>query len=188
MCPHWMSAVVPSSRMQLRSCAVIAALVSIRAQYSLIPSTRQSQPSLLLQLERGGVHAEALARGLGRSVIEDMAEMRAAAAAHDLDAPHTQRPILRSLHLVGSNGRPKARPSAARLVLRFRGEQLLAAGCAEVHPLLFRVVVLAGPGRLSALLAHDLVLLGGQFLPPLLIAFHDLFWHIDLADKVIMGS
>src|SRR5271154_2993048 len=81
---------------------------------------------LFSEIERRRVHAEAQARRPG-TVVEDVAEMRAAAAAHHFRPHHPVAAIgfLDDLALV--EGGVEARPSTAGIVLGIRGEELVAA-------------------------------------------------------------
>src|SRR5262245_55316833 len=102
-----------------------------------------------------------------------MAEMAAAGGAVDLRAGHEERAIRlrgdgRGIRRVG-----EARPAGARVELGARIEELRAAPGTAVHAFAVLVPILAGEGSLGALLAEDVVLLGGQSLSPSLIARGD---------------
>src|SRR6266581_2549973 len=86
---------------------------------------------LLLQLQRRGVDAVA-DTGRRGPVGEEVAEMAAAARAHDLGANHPVGRVRLLVDRIARGGRVERRPSAAGVVLRVRAEQLGAATGADV--------------------------------------------------------
>src|SRR5262245_13386648 len=74
-------------------------------------------------------------------------------------------------------GAVEAGPAAARFELRPGLEQLLAAPGAPINPRRLRVPEPAGEGPLRPLLTQDVVLLGRQLGPPLVIGLLDLLGH-----------
>ena len=68
----------------------------------------------------------------------------------------------------------EARPAASRIELALGVEERLAAGTAPICAVRVLVPVLPGEGALRPLLAHHVVLLGRQLLPPLGVGFLDL--------------
>src|SRR5262249_2786085 len=96
-------------------------------------------------------------------------EMPAARGAHDLGADHPVARVRLCDHAVERRRLEEARPTAARLELRLRAEQLGAAGGAPIHTGGVLVPVDAREGALRAFVAEDLVLLGSQALAPLLV-------------------
>src|SRR5580658_2290738 len=78
------------------------------------------------EVERRRVHAETQARRIG-TVVEDVAEMRSAAAAHHFRSHHSVAAIgfLDDFALIEWS--VKAWPSATRIVFGIGGEQLVPA-------------------------------------------------------------
>src|SRR4029077_606173 len=70
----------------------------------------------------------------------------------------------------------EARPSRAGFELGVRAEQLIPAAGAAVGAVVLGVDVFAGEGGLGVAAAQNVILLAGQFLPPLLIRLVDLGW------------
>src|ERR687890_1101337 len=95
-----------------------------------------------VQVERDAVHAPPLPAGLLRTVLEDVAEMRAAACAAYLGAHHPVRAILDELDGVRRDGLGEARPAGARVVFRAAVEELVAASGAVVETVFVGVHVL----------------------------------------------
>src|ERR1700750_351532 len=87
---------------------------------------------LLLEGQRSTVDAVAHSRGLW-TVGKEMAEVGSAGRARHLDALHPVRVVFVSLDRFGRDGKPEARPSAARLELLVRGEQGSVTGSAVVN-------------------------------------------------------
>src|SRR5215813_257705 len=120
----------------------------------------------LAKVQRAGVHAVALAGRCG-SVIEYVTQVRSALLAADFGAHHEEAAVFVELDVLPVGGLPETGPSGSGVELGVRAEQLGAAGRAVVGPVIVRVPVLACERALSALLAHDVVLLTAQLLPPL---------------------
>src|SRR5947208_3084505 len=107
-----------------------------------------------------------------RAVFENVPEMAAAAAAMHLGADHAPAAVGRALDCVRL-GIVKARPAGATLEFGFRDEQLLsAAGTIERSGALF-VIECATARPLSAVLAHDVILLRRQYFAPFRLAMRD---------------
>src|SRR5947209_6055798 len=136
------------------------------------PSTRGPDPApspllrLLVEVDGAGVDAVPQA-GRRRTVGEDVAEVAAAPAARHLGPEHPIAPVLVLLDLALGERPGEARPAAAGVELRVRGEELLPAAGASIHAGVLRVPIPAGEGPLRPLLPQDAVLLGRQLLPPL---------------------
>src|ERR1700722_10896931 len=112
-----------------------------------------------------------------RAVLEDMAEMAAAAAAMHFGAGHAVSPI--GCGLDRSRLRiVETRPAGAALELLLRSKQrLFAAGTIERAGTLL-VIECATARPLGAVLAHDVELLGSEdFLP----------FRIGMRDRVVLG-
>src|SRR5262249_37716191 len=120
----------------------------------------------LAKVQRAGVHAVALA-GWRRPVIEYMTQVRSALPAADFGPHHKEAAVFVELDVLPVGGLPEAGPAGARIELGVRAEQLRAARCAVIGPIIVRVPVLACECPLRALLAHDVVLLRRQLLAPL---------------------
>src|ERR1700689_3903415 len=131
---------------------------------------------LLDEIERRRVHAVGQP-GRPRSVVEDVAEMRAAEAARQFGAHHAVSAIGDRLDSIGNERGVKARPSAARVVLGPGIEQLVAAAYAEIGALIVQIPILPGEGALGALAARDFVLLRGEQLAPFFVGLCDLPGH-----------
>src|SRR5450432_1013435 len=125
-------------------------------------SLRRDPPPLFLGrlgAQRGRVDAEALAARAG-PVVEDVAQVAAAARARDLDAPHAVRAVGLGGDGVLGRRRREAGPAGARVVLRVGREQLGAAARAQVRRLVVRVPVRARERGLGALLPQHAKLVG----------------------------
>src|SRR2546427_530757 len=81
----------------------------------------------------------------------------------------------------------EARPPGAGVKLRVRAEEVRSARGALVRSAVLGVDVLAGEGRLGALAAQDLVLLGGELAAPLLVCLLDLLGHSILRSAVVQA-
>src|SRR3990172_5012711 len=117
------------------------------------------------EVEGDRVHAVALS-GRGRTVGEDVAQVRVAAGAEHLGADHPVVAVGLGANPVRSDRGGEARPARAGVELGLRVEELVPAARAAVDPVGLRRVVPAGEGPLGALAAADLVLLGRGGPPP----------------------
>src|SRR4029077_14783579 len=97
------------------------------------------------ELHGSRVHAVAQPRRL-RAVLEDVAEMAAAARADDLDPAHEPGVVDVLVDRLLVDGGPEARPARAGLELRVGAEELLAAAGAHVGALGVIVPGVAGEG------------------------------------------
>src|SRR2546422_4071792 len=130
-------------------------------------------PRLLrVEFDRGGVDAVAQARRLG-AVVEDVAQVPAAVRARHLGPLHEERPVGRLLDRRALRGCVEARPSAVRVELGVRLEQLGTTSRAQVDARRLGLPVLARERPLSSLLTQHVVLHGGQVLLPLRFALLD---------------
>src|SRR5262245_26598500 len=118
------------------------------------------------------VHAVAQA-GRRRAVLEDMAEMAAAAAAVHLGAGHEPAVVHGRADRV-VDWRPEARPAGAALILGLGGVQGQLAAGADECPGALLSVQRACAGALGAVLAQHVELLRRQPLAPLRLAVGDL--------------
>src|SRR5262249_40573339 len=125
---------------------------------------------------RCGVHAVAQP-GRWRSIVEDVAEMPAAAWARHLVAHHAEAPVDGGLDVRLRDRGPEAGPAGSGVELGGGVEQLEPAARALVDALRVVVPVGAGESRLGALVTQDAVLLGRERLLPLGVAL------LDLADR-----
>src|SRR5579864_3284501 len=130
--------------------------------------TRGSRRILLgrLELERDGVHAVPQA-GWPGTVVEDVAQMAAAARAEHLGPGVAEAVVFTGRYVILRNGRPEARPPCAGIELGVGAKQLVAAGRAAVDALAEEVMVLAGEGPLGVFLPQDGVLLRRKQAAPL---------------------
>lgn len=131
---------------------------------------------LRIQLQRYGVDAVAESRWT-RTVREDVAQMCAAFAAHDLGALHAVGVVFFGFHVFLNDGLEEAGPTGAGFKLRIGIEQFVAAGRAFVYARLLGLVVLAGERTFGALHAADLVLFGRQFFLPFFFGFLNFVLH-----------
>src|SRR5581483_4976483 len=122
--------------------------------------------------QRETVHAIAQAGRLG-AVIEDVAEMAAAAAAVDLGSEHAEGAILGLADRILER-LVEARPASAALEFGVGGEQRQVAAGAGKDALAMLLQKRARPRPLGALLAQDLVLLRGELRAPLVVGLLDL--------------
>src|SRR4030095_2205978 len=134
------------------------------------PRDGRSSPGL--EVERCGVHTVAQPLG-GRSVVEHGAQVRVAAAAQNLGAGHVETVVLVGLHARLGGGHGEAGPAGARIELRARVEERIAARGARVRAVGVMVPVLSGEGAFGSLFAEDAVLLGRKGVLPLLLGLLD---------------
>src|SRR5436190_1019748 len=106
-----------------------------------------------------------------------MSKMGAAVVAHDLSAAHAMAAVDFLFDIFSYSGLVEAGPAAARLILRVRQEEFGAAAGTGVHAFGLRFVVFAGKWPLGAFHPANRVLLGCEFLFPIVFGFHDLLFH-----------
>ena len=124
---------------------------------------------LRLQVQSARVDAVAQAGGV-RTVVEHVSEVASAAAAQDLGPPHPEAAVLANLDVLRDGRLVEAGPAGAGIELGVGAEQLGATAGAVVHPVVLDVHVLARERPLGAVAAQDLVLVGREALPPLLVS------------------
>jgi hypothetical protein len=123
------------------------------------------------EFQRHAVHAIAQAGRL-RAVVEDVAEMAAAAMARDRSPRHAERAVGRFVDRLVER-RPKARPAGAAFEFGLRREQRkVAAGTGE-RAVAMLLEQFAGERPLGAFLAQHVVLGRRQKLVPLLVGVGD---------------
>src|SRR5262249_19879089 len=110
------------------------------------------------EVEAGGINAIALP-GRSWAIVEDMAQMAAAAAAPYLDPMHAIAEILERLDRSGFHI-VKRGPATARIEFRLCGEQQLIAARTAVGPVLLQVPVFPSEGALGPGFAQNVLLLG----------------------------
>src|SRR6185369_5732244 len=143
------------------------------------PGAARSVSALLLahghglERQRARIDAVPLTGRLG-AVVEDVAKVAAAAAAHDLGAPHEQAVVRPQLDRLGNRGLVEARPAGARVELGVRAEQPGATAGAPVEAVLVVADVRTGERHLGVRRTQHAVLQWGQFLAPLLVGLGDL--------------
>src|ERR1039457_2301992 len=128
---------------------------------------------LFVEVEGGGVDAVAQAGGLG-AVGEDMAEVASAAGTGDLGAHHAVAAVFDLLDVLPVQGIGEAGPAASGVELGIGGEELEAAGGAEIDAGGAGFGVLSGEWPLGTLLAQDAVLLGSERTAPLFVRLANL--------------
>ena len=121
-----------------------------------------------LEIERYTIHAIALASGLW-TVVENMTEMSAAAAAVDFRARHEEAAVGVGFDRV-IEGRREARPAGAAVEFFVGSEDRLPATGAVVDSAIVLLVQWARPGPLGAVLAQHAILRRRQFAPPFILA------------------
>src|SRR6201999_3951918 len=122
-------------------------------------------------------HPVAKAPCVAGAVVEHVAEVPAAALAHDLRADHAVRDVLLDLDRLGDGRLGERGPAGARLELRVGREQLRSAACAAVDTVIVAIPVLAGERALCACLTQYGVLLRRKLLAPLGVCLLDLCRH-----------
>src|SRR5439155_23550452 len=127
---------------------------------------------LLLEIQRGGVDAPALAGRL-RTVVEHVPQVRAAAPAADLGPHHEEAAVLAELSVGQVHRLGEARPAGAGVELGVRPEELSATGSAVVGAVGVCVPVLPGEGSLRAVLPQHVELLRRELLTPFALGFLD---------------
>ena len=134
----------------------------------IAPPTLWSRRRVGRELQRDAVDAVAQA-GRRRPVLEDMAEMAAAAPAMHLGARHQQGVV--GLGADGFRQRAiEARPAGPAVVFRLRCEQRQIAGCTGECALAFLVIERARARDLGAVQAQHLVLRLAEDRAPLAVA------------------
>src|SRR5260370_12189854 len=124
-----------------------------------------------MKYQRKAVHAVAKA-GRFRPVVEDVAEMAAAAAAVNFGPQHPKSTVFGLADGVLER-LIKTRPAGAALEFRFRGEQRQIAAGAGEDALAMLLEQRARTGALGPFLAQDFVLLRRQLRAPFRIGlFH----------------
>ena len=124
-----------------------------------------------MELQRVAVHAIAQASRL-RTVVEDVAEMSAAAATMDLGAQHAEGAVLGRADGILQR-LVKTWPAGAALEFRLRREQRQVATGAGEDSLAMLLEQRTGPGALGALLAQDLILLRRELGTPFRVGLLD---------------
>src|SRR5260370_1147356 len=135
-----------------------------------------------MKYQRKAVHAVAQAGRL-RPVVEDVAEMAAAAAAVNFGPQHPKSTVFGLADGVLER-LIKTRPAGAALVFGLRGEQRQIAAGAGEDALAMLLEQRARTGALGAFLAQDFVLLRRQLRAPLRVGLFDL----ELLRGVCRGS
>ena len=127
------------------------------------------QGGLRLELQRQSVHAVAATRSAGRAVVEQVAEMSAAAAAMDFVAIHAERRVV--VHGDGGVGQwlPETRPAGAAVELGLAVEQLQVAAGAGENADAVLVEQRRGAGIFGALAAHDVEGVVAEDLAPFVV-------------------
>src|ERR1700733_6143169 len=125
-----------------------------------------------MKLQSKAVHAVAQAGRL-RSIVENVPEMAAAAAAVNFGAQHPQGPVLGLADGVLER-LIEARPAGAALIFCLRGEQRQVAAGAGEDALAVLLEQRARSGTFGAFLAQDGILLRGQLRPPLRVGLFNL--------------
>jgi len=127
----------------------------------------------LLQIDAGGIDAEAFAGGLTGTVGEDVSEVGVTACAGDFNATHAECDVLMALG-AAFNGLVEAGPAASGIEFGVAHEERVAAGGADVGAIVLGIPVFSAERRLGALLAQDPVLHRVELFLPLGVWFFDL--------------
>jgi len=128
-------------------------------------------------IQRRGVDAVAHS-GWGGAVVEQVAQVRIAAAAMHFRSLHEKARICFRFNTCFLRRPRKTRPTGSRIELVVGIEQRITAAYAAIDARLLRSVVLAGERRLSAVLPRDPVLLGRELSTPLIVCFMDFVCHV----------
>src|SRR6516225_3259248 len=124
-----------------------------------------------MKVERRSIHA-ITQPGRLRAVVENVAEVAAAAAAVHFGAGHEKAAVgLRLDRLL--DRRRKARPAGSAVELGVGGEQRLAATGTMVDAFAVLLVERARSSTLGAVVTQDPILRRRQLAPPLLLAQYD---------------
>jgi hypothetical protein len=132
-----------------------------------------------VEVQGDGVDAVAQAGGR-RAVLEDVAEMGAAAAAQDFRSPHAVACVMLRIHDSFGDGLVEAGPAGAGVEFGVGIEQRLAAAHAFEHAFSLVVVVLSAEWAFGALQPRDDILLVGEHLPPFFIRSCYTFAHSQI--------
>ena len=144
-------------RIGARGCGGLAARQACRVLGERVGGQR----ALVVELERGGIQAVTQAGGLG-AVLEDVAEVRAAAGAVDLVAHHAVAGIALGAHVHRIDGRVEAGPAGAGVELVLAREERQSAHDARVRALLVVVEEVSAERGLGARVLGDAVGLGRE--------------------------
>src|ERR1700722_8083365 len=125
-----------------------------------------------MELQRKTVHAVAQAGRL-RTVIEDVAEMAAAATAMNFATQHAEGAVFPFAHGIVER-LIEARPAGAAFEFGFRREQRQVAAGAGEDTFAVLLQQRAGPRTLGAFLAEDFILLRRELGAPLRVGLFDL--------------
>ena len=107
-----------------------------------------------------------------------MTEVRIAVLAEDFSADHAQAIVSNGPDVVFGQRQPEARPPRARIILVIRAEKRRATANTSVSAGFFARVIFTGKGAFSPFLTANLVLFGGQLVPPFGLGFND-FLHTE---------
>jgi hypothetical protein len=125
--------------------------------------------SFLFQFQTNRIDAVPLAAFVGRTVIENMAEVGAAIFANDFSAMHADTVIRAEFNVRGVRRFGKARPAGARIEFRVRRKKLRAARGALIDPLRMVVPIFSGECWLRAAFTHHVILLRRHFFLPFVV-------------------
>src|SRR3954447_12942725 len=180
-CPGRSAARSPCEAVRCRAGAVTSAAVGTvpvlrsSATRCIAPGTRgylTRRGRRRVEYQRKAVHAVAQAGRL-RAVVEDVAEMAAAAATVDFGAQHAEGAVLGLADGVFQR-LVKTRPAGAALELGVGGKQRQVAAGAGEDALAMFFQQRARPRPLGALLAQNVVLLRRQLRAPFGVGLFDL--------------
>ena len=132
--------------------------------------------SLLIQLQGDRIDAVAQAGRTG-PIGKYMSEVSAALAANDLSPGHAIACVFFSLDAFVINWCIEAGPTGTGIILRIRIEQFISTCCAFVYTRVFCLIVLAGKRPLRSFHSADFVLLGREYVFPLLVGFLNFVLH-----------
>src|SRR3954447_20842131 len=105
--------------------------------------------------------------------------MSVATRAQDFCADHTMAGIDLGADVLLCRWGSKAGPTAARVVLCFRTEQLVATSHTLVRSLFFRFVILAREWPFGSLLPRNRVLLRRKLLSPFFLSLGNFLGHLS---------
>src|SRR5271154_32893 len=109
-----------------------------------------------------------------------MPQVRVTAAAFHFCARHAMTRVGLGFHRSVCGRRIKTGPARARMILRFRAKQRLAATNALIRPWRVGILILAGKGRLGTLEPRHMILIWRELLLPLGVILANLLVHLIL--------
>jgi hypothetical protein len=127
------------------------------------------------KVKRGGIDAVAHTSFVARAVFEEVAQMGIAPGANYLDPLHSETGVITQLDIALTDHVPETGPARSGMELGIGREQVVAAGGANVHAILFGIDVFTSKRPFCPRFAQDMVLVIAELLSPLLFCFGNFF-------------